>query len=100
MDGVLNSGNGAGGNLYGVSLSGPGSYSSYANADVFDAYDMNAGAISSCPLGSPCSSIRSLQITANVTSSYPDPTTNVFAVYSITSKARVNNAAIDGPAWP
>jgi prepilin-type N-terminal cleavage/methylation domain-containing protein len=105
VDGVLNSGDGAGGNLYGVSLSGPGDYSSYANSDVFAAYDMNGGAISSCssppPLGTPpCSSIRSLQISANVASSYPDPKTNIFAVYSITSKARVNNAVIDGPAGP
>lgn len=97
VDNVLNSGDGAGGNLHGISLAGPGSYSTYANADVFDAYDMNGGGIGSCPLGGPCSSIRSLQITANVTSSYADPKTNVFAVYSITSKARVNNAAIDGP---
>ena len=100
VEGVLNSGNGAGAGTYGVSLSGPGDYSSYANADVFDAYDMNGGAIASCPGGSPCSSIRSLQITANVTSTYPDPKTNIFAVYSITSKARVNNAAIDGPPGP
>jgi prepilin-type N-terminal cleavage/methylation domain-containing protein len=97
VDGVLNSGDGAGGNL-GVNLAGPGSYSTYADALVFQAYDMTGGAITSCPtLTNPCSSIRSLQISANVTSSYPDPKTNVFAVYSITSKARVNNAVIDGP---
>jgi prepilin-type N-terminal cleavage/methylation domain-containing protein len=101
VDRVLNSGDGAGGNHYGVSLSGPGDYSTYANADVFQAYDQTGGPITSCGgLGGPCSSIRSLQITANVTSSYPDPKTNVFAVYSITSKARVNNAAIDGPPGP
>jgi prepilin-type N-terminal cleavage/methylation domain-containing protein len=96
VDGLLNSGDGAGGNL-GISLSGPGDYSTYADAAVFQAYDSTGGVITSCPGGSPCSSIRSLQISANVTSSYPDPKTNVFAVYSITSKARVNNAVIDGP---
>jgi prepilin-type N-terminal cleavage/methylation domain-containing protein len=100
VDNVLNSGDGLGGNLYGVGLSGPGDYSSYTNADVFDAYDMNGGPISGCPGGNPCSSVRSLQISANVASSYPDPKTNMFAVYSITSKARVNNAAIDGPVGP
>jgi len=101
VDGVLNSGDGAGGHVYGVSLSGPGSYSTYTNTDVFDAYDLNGGPIASCgPLAGPCSSIRSLQISANVASSYPDPKTNIFAVYSITSKARVNNAAIDGPPGP
>lgn len=101
VDGVLNSGDGAGGNLYGVSLSGPGDYSSYVSSDVFVAYDMNGGPIASCgPLTGPCSSIRSLQISANVASSYPDPKTKLLSVYSITSKARVNNAAIDGPAGP
>ena len=96
VNGVLNSGDGAGGHLYPISLSGPGSYSTYANADVFDAYDLNSGAITVCPsLTLPdCSSVRSLQITANVTSTYPDPKTKMFAVYSVSSKARLNNNAI------
>jgi hypothetical protein len=99
VEGVLNSGDGAGGNLYGVSLPGPGSYDSYANSEVFKAYDLTGGPISNCDVlgGVPCSPIRNLEINANVTSSYPDPKTQVFAVYSITSKARVNNAVIDGP---
>lgn len=96
VNGVLNSGDGAGGHNYGVSLNGPGSYASYANADVFDAYDLTSGVITSCPSVTwpDCSSVRSLQITANVTSSYPDPKTKMFAVYSVTSKARLNNNAI------
>ena len=100
VSGVLNSGNGAGGSVYPVSLPGGGSYASYANADVFDAY-FNDGnrfqsptATYSCdevsaPLS--CAGIRSLQINANVTSRFADPKTNMYPVYSITSKARLNN---------
>jgi prepilin-type N-terminal cleavage/methylation domain-containing protein len=99
VNGVLNSGNGAGGHLYPISLSGPGSYSSYANANVFEAYDLNSNPITACDTTTvpDCSSIRSLQITANVTSTYPDPKTKMFAVYSVTSKARLNNNAIINP---
>jgi hypothetical protein len=38
-----------------------------------------------------CSSIRSLQITANVAPTFMDQTTKMFPVYTITSKARLNN---------
>lgn len=92
VNGVLNSGNGAGTSNYSVNLGGPGSYSSYTTADVFDAYDVNAASVGSCsPTTVPnCSSIRSLQITANVVPAEPDPVTQVFPVFSITSKARLN----------
>jgi type II secretory pathway pseudopilin PulG len=100
VNGVLNSGNGAGGSVYPVSLPGGGSYASYANADVFDAYFDDGNrfqsptATYSCdevsaPLS--CAGIRSLQISANVTSRFADPKTNMYPVYSITSKARLNN---------
>ena len=44
VNGVLNSGNGLGGATYPISLPGPGSYTSYGTADVFDAYDVSGGA--------------------------------------------------------
>jgi prepilin-type N-terminal cleavage/methylation domain-containing protein len=93
VNGILNSGNGAGAATYALSMSGPGSYSSYAPADAFDAYDANGGLITSaCSLTTnpDCRQIRSLQITANVAPPYFDPKTQMFTVYSITSKARVN----------
>jgi type II secretory pathway pseudopilin PulG len=99
VNGVLNSGNGAGGNIFPVVLSGPGNYLPYATADVFDAYDANATPIvAACTMGIPgnpgtnpdCSRIRSLQITVNVAPNFADPTTRQFRVYSITSKARIN----------
>jgi prepilin-type N-terminal cleavage/methylation domain-containing protein len=99
VNGVLNSGNGAGTATYTVSLAGSGSYSSYSTADVFDAYDVNGikyvnstTGLYSC-INDPvaCSSIRSLQITANVAPTYMDQTTKMFPVYTITSKARLNN---------
>jgi hypothetical protein len=95
VDNILNSGNGAGAGTYGISLPGPGNYANYASADIFTAYDMNGGTVGACVDAISCSSIRSLQITANVTSSLPDPKTNQFSVYSITSKARVSNSAIN-----
>jgi type II secretory pathway pseudopilin PulG len=91
VNGVLNSGNGAGAGTYGVAVNGVGSYATYAAADVFDAYDVNAGPVGACAGPVACSSIRSLQITANVTSNFMDPKTKNFAVYSITSKVRLNN---------
>jgi prepilin-type N-terminal cleavage/methylation domain-containing protein len=100
VNGVLNSGNGAGGSTYPVNLPGAGSYATYATADVFDAYFDDGNkfqsptATYSCdevaaPLS--CAGIRSLQISANVTSHFADPKTNTYPVYSITSKARLNN---------
>jgi type II secretory pathway pseudopilin PulG len=91
VNGVLNSGNGAGAGTYGVALQGVGSYATYAIPDVFSAYDVNAIPVGACADPVACSSIRSLQITANVTSNFMDPKTKDFAVYSITSKVRLNN---------
>lgn len=95
VNGVVNSGNGAGAATYPLSLQGPGSYMAYAAADVFDAYDVNANPVTFCdnvptnPVD--CSSVRSLQITANVVPSNLDITTQTYPVLSITSKARLNN---------
>ena len=100
VNGVLNSGNGAGASTYGVSLTGPGSYSTYTTADVFDAYDVNGVAVGACGNATACASIDSLQITANVASRFADPNTGTYPVYSITSKARVNNAQDDGGIIP
>ncbi len=100
VNGVLNSGDGTGAATYAINLPAPGSYASYATADVFDAY-FKDGTRFQDPLGAyscdervtanSCSGIRSFQITANVTSAFPDPKTNIYQVYSITSKARLNN---------
>lgn len=90
VNGVLNSGNGTGAATYPVSLPG-GTYTQYSTADVFDAYDVNANPVTSCTDPLSCSSVRSLQITANVAPNYADPQTKVFPVLSITSKARLNN---------
>jgi prepilin-type N-terminal cleavage/methylation domain-containing protein len=91
VDGVLNSGNGLGGATYPISLPGPGSYSSYGTADVFDAYDVSGGSVGTCTTIAACSSIHSVQITANIAPSYGDATTKIYQVFSITSKARMNN---------
>jgi prepilin-type N-terminal cleavage/methylation domain-containing protein len=100
VNGVLNSGNGAAGSTYGIGLPGPGSYDTYATADVFDAYDVNGVAVAACGDATSCASIDSLQITANVASKFADPKTQTYPVYSITSKARVNNAQDDGGIIP
>ena len=98
VNGILNSGNGTGGSLYPVTLYSNGTdYNVYATADVFDAYFndattfVNPSGGYSCNTVLDCSPIRSLQITANVTSTYADPSTKTYPVYSITSKARLNN---------
>lgn len=101
VNGVLNSGNGVGGATYPVSMPGPGSYGAYSTADVFDAYFNDASQyvnpvtnLYSCDETvnpTSCASIRSLQINANVTASAADPKTKIYPVYSITSKARLNN---------
>jgi prepilin-type N-terminal cleavage/methylation domain-containing protein len=105
INGVLNSGNGANpgppASLFNVNLPGPGNYAAFSNADVFDAYVANGNPFPAlnCSLGEvntpaitnpDCSQIRSLQVTANVTPQYADPTSKQFPVYSITSKARIN----------
>jgi len=96
VNGVLNSGNGAGAANYTISLAGSGSYTTYGTADVFSSYDSNAtlNPVGTCTSAGACSSIRSLQITANVVPSFIDNATNTFQVTSITSKARLNNVAI------
>ena len=91
VDGVLNSGNGLGGATYPISLPGPGSYSSYGTADVFDAYDVSGGSVGTCTTIAACSSIHSVQITANIAPTYGDATAKTYQVFSITSKARLNN---------
>ncbi len=93
VNGVMNSGNGAGAATFPLVVPGPGNYAAYAAADVFDAYDANAVPITvPCTLATnpDCSQIRSLQITLNVAPAYADPTSKQFPVYSITSKARIN----------
>ena len=91
VNGVLNSGNGLGGATYAISLPGPGSYTSYGTADVFDAYDVGGGLVGTCTTISACSSIHSVQITANIAPSYGDAANKTYRVFSITSKARMNN---------
>ena len=95
LNGVLNSGDGAGGTTFGVSLSGPGSYSSYDRAPIFQAWDIDANPVPNCVDATTCSSIDSIQITVNVAPNFADPQTQTYPVYSITSKARVNNAQDD-----
>jgi prepilin-type N-terminal cleavage/methylation domain-containing protein len=98
VNGILNSGDGTGNNgsgapTYALSMSGPGSYASYAAADVFNAYDSGADLITtacSWTTTPNCTQIKSLQITANVAPPYYDPVTKMFPVYSITSRARIN----------
>ncbi len=91
VNGVLNSGNGFGGATYPISLPGSGTYTSYGTADVFDAYDVGGAAVGTCATIAACSSIHSVQITANIAPSYQDLATKTYQVFSITSKARMNN---------
>lgn len=91
VNGVLNSGNGAGAATYPISLSPAAAYASYATADVFDAYDVNANPVAACADPLTCSGVRSLQITVNVAPSFADPKTRLYSVLSITSKVRLNN---------
>src|SRR5947209_12989249 len=96
VNGVLNSGDGTGNATYTISLPGSGSYTTYGTADVFASYVSNAtlNPVRTCTTAAACSSIRSLQITANVVPSFIDNATNTFQVTSITSKVRLNNVAI------
>jgi len=98
VNGILNSGDGTGNDgsgapTYALSMNGPGSYASYAKADVFNGYDSSAGLITAAcdwTTAPNCTQIKSLQITANVAPPYYDPVTKMFPVYSITSRARIN----------
>lgn len=91
VNGIINSGDGAGASQYGVTLPGPVSYTDYTTADVFDAYDTNGASIAGPCAGIGCVSVRSLQISANVVPNYADLTTKTFPVIVVTSKARLNN---------
>lgn len=92
VNGILNSGNGAGAATYAINLYGPTNYAAYGTADVFDAYQTDgAQFVGPCTDPVSCSSIRSLQITANVAPAFSDATTKVFPVVSVTSKSRMNN---------
>ena len=94
VNGVLNSGNGAGAATYPISMPGPVSYAAYGPADVFGAYDQNATPFGVCDEATPpnsCSGLRSLQITVNVAPNFMDVSSKSYPVYSITSKARLNN---------
>ena len=93
VNGVLNSGDEAGGSRP-VNLPGTGSYATYAAARVFEAYDTNAALVPSCATVTACSSVASIKITANVTSGFADPKTGIYSVYSITSRARLNNGQL------
>ena len=97
VNGVLNSGDGTGNATYTISLPGSGSYTTYGTADVFSSLDSDGtilNPVGTCTSASACSSIRNIQITANVVPSFIDNATNTFPVTSITSKARLNNVAI------
>jgi prepilin-type N-terminal cleavage/methylation domain-containing protein len=91
VNGVLNSGNGAGAATYPVSMPGPTSYTAYSTTDVFSAYDQNAAPYGVCGDANSCSGIRSLQISVNVAPNFEDISSKTFPVLSITSKARLNN---------
>jgi len=109
VNGVMNSGDGTGSATHALSSSFSSSYNSYSTADVFEAYDANGDRlqdsggvdVTSCGVQTTglsitgtnpdCAAIRSVQITANVVPNYQDPTTKAYPVFSITSKARLNN---------
>lgn len=94
VNGVLNSGNGAGAATYPVSLPGGTSYTAYSTTDVFSAYDQNAAPFGPCDESvnpNSCSGLRSLQISVNVVPNFMDVSSRTYPVLSITSKARLNN---------
>jgi len=110
VNGVLNSGDGAGAATYSLSSAFSSNYNSYTPADVFSAYDANGDPladpvtgvnVTNCGVATPslsitatvpeCVAIKSVEVTANVAPSYRDPTTKVYPVFSITSKAKLNN---------
>jgi len=92
VNGVLNSGNGFGGATYLIGLPGPGSDNILRHGETcLMPTDVSGGAVGTCTTIAACSSIHSVQITANIAPGYADITTNTYRVYSITSKARMNN---------
>jgi hypothetical protein len=91
VNGVLNSGDGTGAATYPISLPGHGDYTAYGTAAVFTAYDVDANPLPPCSTADTCSVIRSLQIQANVVPNFMDQKTDLFPVYTVTSKARLNN---------
>jgi prepilin-type N-terminal cleavage/methylation domain-containing protein len=98
VNGLLNTGNWAGVASYSVALGSGGAYNSYSTTDVFDGYYNDATQVTtSCTSAAACvgsaTPIRELQITANVAPTYSDPTTKLYPVFSLTSKARISNVA-------
>jgi prepilin-type N-terminal cleavage/methylation domain-containing protein len=98
VNGLLNSGNWTGVATYTVALGSGGAYNNYGTADVFDGYYNDATQVTTnCTSAAACvgsaTPIRELQITANVAPTYIDPTTKIFPVFSLTSKARISNIA-------
>jgi hypothetical protein len=93
VNGVLNSGNGAGAPTFALNLPNAASYATYAATDVFRAWDLNTNQVAFCGDAVACagSAIRSLEITINVVPNLADLKTKTFPVLSITSKARLNN---------
>jgi prepilin-type N-terminal cleavage/methylation domain-containing protein len=91
VNGVLNSGNGGGVATFPISMPGPTSYAAYGAADVFSAYDQNAAPYGNCVDANTCSGVRSLQIAVNVVPNFMDLSAQSYPVYSVTSKARLNN---------
>jgi prepilin-type N-terminal cleavage/methylation domain-containing protein len=93
VNGVLNSGNGAGAATFALNLPNAASYATYVATDVFRAWDLNTNQVAFCGDAVACagSAIRSLEITINVVPSFADLKTKIFPVLSITSKARLNN---------
>jgi prepilin-type N-terminal cleavage/methylation domain-containing protein len=97
VNGLLNSGNWAGAGTYPVNLS-PGNYAGYAAADVFDGYYIDGTLVTTaCTNAAACvnslTPIRQLQVTANVAPAFADPVTHQFPVFSVTTKARLNNVS-------
>lgn len=96
VNGLLNSGNWAGGATYVISMAGTGNYASYGPIDVFDGYDNSGNLVTTtCTTAAACiasaTPVRDLQITANIAPNFADPQTHQFPVFSISSKARLSN---------
>ena len=98
VNGVLNSGDGTGNATYTINLPGSGNYATYGATDVFQGFHTDASQFTtSCDIGGTptCSDLASIRITTNTVSRYADQKTKMFKVYSITSRARINNAQFD-----
>lgn len=96
VNGVLNSGNWAGGATYPISMAGTGNYAGYGSTDVFEGFFNDATQVTTnCTTAASCvgsaTPIRELRVSANVAPNFADPTTHTFPVFSVTSKARLSN---------